>query len=421
MTTSMKRAMLGVAATSALVLLNATPSGAQQAAAHSRWEAWIGCWSAAPNDALIAAPTNAPVVCITPASDIGPEAVDLTTIAAGKIVSADHIDASGRDWSFDNKGCAGSQRATRSADGRRVYLKSTSSCNGIPTSTSAVLSMTPAGEWLDVRSVTAGGGENVRTARYHEIQVPISVPQEIADALKARSIPSTLSARASAGASVDDNAVIEATHAVDQGVVEAWLLERGQKFSKLDARELVKLADAGVPERITDAMIAVSNPTAFAFARGGDPAMAKSDESTSTGQKIYVTMEYDPWRYGYSNSSSLGYLYSPYGYGYGLGNGYGYGYGIGGYGTGYSTGYYPPIVVVNGSNTPDAHGKVIKGRGYTQGPGSSSSGTGYVAPASSGSSSGSTSSGSTGSSASTAPASAPAASTETRTAKPRSP
>lgn len=400
----------------ALLLMTPALATAQQAPARSAWEGWIGCWSAAPNDALIAAPNNAPVVCITPAADVGPDFVDLTTIVAGKAVASDHIDASGREWAYDSKGCTGTQRATRSADGRRVYLKSSSSCNGIPTTTSAVLSMTSAGEWLDVRSVTAGGGENVRTARYHEVTVPIAVPKDIADVLAARDA-SAQAARSAAGAPINIDAVTEAARTVDAGVVEAWLLERGQAFPTLDARALVALSDAGLSPRVTDAMIAVSNPTAFAFARA-EGAVAPLPTGNRTGQVIIATMEYDPWRYGYYNYDRYGYLYAPYNYGSGYGYG-GYGYGSGNYG-GYSTGYSAPIIIVNPSTAADAHGKLIKGRGYTQQGTTSTSGgsTGYVNTqgGSSSSSGSSTSSGSSAGSASTAPAQ-PA--TESRTAKPR--
>ena len=419
---SMKQTTLGVVTVAALVAVASTPSGAQQTTVRSAWEGWIGCWSAAPSDALIAAPANAPVVCITPALDIGPEFVDLTTIVGGKIVSADHIDASGRDWSFDTKGCVGTQRATRSSDGRRVYLKSTASCNGIPTSTSAVLSMTQAGEWLDVRSVTAGGNDLVRTARYHEVTVPISVPKDIADALAARTA-SARSARVAAGAPVGDNAVMEASRAVDAGVVEAWLLERGQAFPLLDARHLVALSDAGVPARVTDAMIAVTNPEAFAFARPDQAPMPLGVDTTSRGGRVIIaTMDYDPWRYGYYGYDRYGYLYSPYNYGYGYGyGGYGYGYGNNS-GYGGTTGYAPAIVIVNGSAAADTHGKLVKGRGYTQGTSTSSGSSGSSGNVSTAgtSASGSSSSG-TGSAAASAPSTTTTqpAQSEARTAHPR--
>ena len=205
------------------------------------------------------------------------------------------------------------------------------------------------------------------------------------------------------------NAVIEATKVSEPAVIEAWLLERGQAFN-FDANALVALADAGVPSRVTDALVAVSNPKAFAVAR---PDGRRNDDSDIVGRRILVPM--DPsygWggRYGYGYGYGLG--YSPYDY---------YGYGsYGRYGPGY---YYPPVVIVSPGTvvggTSSGHGQVIKGRGYTQNETGSSSSSSSARPASSstGSPSSSGSSSSSGTQSST-PAPAPAQ-TETRTAKPR--
>ncbi len=58
---------------------------------------------------------------------------------AGKIVSTQRIDASGAERPVDAKGCTGVQRATWSADERRIYLRSASTCDGLKSTTSAIL------------------------------------------------------------------------------------------------------------------------------------------------------------------------------------------------------------------------------------------------------------------------------------------
>jgi hypothetical protein len=341
-----------------LVALIAGQAGAQQAT--GSWQGWLGCWTAGPAIGGFAPSALAPVVCIAPTADAN--VVDVATISDDKVLSTQRIDASGRELPMEAKGCIGTQRAQWSADGRRVYLKAAATCDGVPRVTSGIIAMSPTGEWLDVQGVAAGSDEGVRVARYRDVGVPSAVPEQIAAALRGRATASQ-SARLAAGATIGSSAVIEASRTVTPAVVEAWLLERGQLFS-LDAQELMRLADAGVPARVTDAMVAVSNPDVFAVARPDGQTAAKSlrgEDDEIVGRRIYVYMDpaYSPYGWGYA----------PYGYGYGYGR-YGYsplGYGGGyGYGSGYyGYGYAPPIIIINPGQA-QARGTAVKGHGYTQ-------------------------------------------------------
>ena len=340
----------------ALVGLAAGAAGAQQPA--GSWQGWLGCWTAGPAIGGMAPSALAPLGCITTTADAN--VVDVVTVSDDKIVSTQRIDASGRELPVETKGCTGTQRAQWSADGRRVYLKATATCDGLARTTSGIIAMSPTGEWLDVQGVSAGSDEGVRVARYRDAGVPSAVPEQVAAALRSRATASQ-GARLLAGATIGSSAVIEASRAVAPAVVQAWLLERGQAFA-LDAAELVRLADAGVPGPVTDAMVAVSNPQVFAVARpeapSRDPRRADDDV---VGRRIYVYMDplYSPYGWGYA----------PYGYGYGYGR-YGYstlGYGNYGYGPGLYgyPGYLPPVVIVNPGQA-QARGHAVKGRGYTQ-------------------------------------------------------
>lgn len=388
------------AAAMLVISFAAVPATAQDVGASGgRWAGWIGCWSAAPADGVsLLTGQSAPLVCITPTSDAN--VVQVATVSRDSVLSTQRVDASGRSQAVEAKGCTGSQRAHWSADERRVYLESSAVCEGVKRTMSGILAFTPSGEWLDVQSLNAGDGEQMRVVRYHDAGIPASLPAEIASALSGRSMASQ-SARLAAGADIGSAAVREAVNNASAGVVEAWLLERGQRFS-LDAHELVSLADAGVPARVTDAMVAVSNPDEFAIAHGEAQLQrpgaltTQRDEETS-GRRVYVTMlpwswGYDPY-YGYGGYYGYGYgrPYYPYGYGY---NGYyGGGYGYPAYGVG------TPIVIVRGSQG-ETHGKLVKGRGYT--PASTAaqpqpSRAPSTSPASSTSGSGSSSSGSSSS------------------------
>ena len=402
-----------------LVAVATTSLSAQEARAGSRWLGWVGCWTASvPGASAFATPAeNGTFVCITPAAQAS-DAIDLTTIGGGKVVSTQRIDASGVERPVDAKGCTGVQRAAWSADERRVYLRSSSTCDGLKSTTSGILSMTSNGEWLDVRGMSSYGSQNVRVARYRDAGIPASVPAEIATALRERSGGADV-ARLRAGASIGATAVIEASRSADSSVVAAWLLEREQRFA-LDAKTLVQLADAGVPGAVTDAMVAVSNPTVFRVARASAPADSLPLETVSSRRRTSaMVVPYDPWLWGTYGLDSYRYGY-PYGYGYGYGySGYGYGYNNGYYG-----GYAPPIIIVNPRDPgAAAAGQMVRGRGYTQPGGSPSTGSTArerpstsqptYTPSSSGSSSSSpSSSGSSGSSS--------GGSSEGRTAKPRS-
>ena len=403
MIVSMKRcvAALGLAAI-------ATTASAQEARVGPKWLGWVGCWTASVPGASTAG--NDGVVCITPSGQ-GGDAADVTTIRDAKVVSTQRIDASGAERPLDAKGCTGTQRASWSADERRIYLRSASTCEGLKSTTSGILSMTATGEWLDVRGVSSYGSEGVRVARYRDAGIPASVPVEIATALRERG-GGIESARIAAGAPIGASGVIEASRAADSTVVAAWLLERDQRFA-LDAKTLVQLAEAGVPGAVTDALVAVSNPGAFRFARASQQTDAITTDAPTTARRVSATaFPYDPWTWG-----SLG-----LDYGYGSRYGYPYGYRYGAYGYGYNNGYYggyaPPIIIVNGDTRAGSTGQMVKGRGYTQTGGSS---TGVArerpssAPSPSPSSSPSSSSGSSSSGSSSG-----GSSSEGRTAKPRS-
>ena len=357
-----------------------------------RWHAWLGCWSAAPADtSRFLSPTPARIVCVAPTTDA--DVVDISAIADGKLVSRDRIDASGRPRTVDVSGCTGSESARWSADQRRVFLQSSVVCEGVRSDMSAVLAINTQGEWLDVRSTAAGGGANIRVARYRDVGIPDGVPQDIATALGERRM-SSLAARLAAGAPVGSSAIIEASHLVDGAIVEEWVRASGQRFVT-DARSLTELADAGVPARVTDAMIAVSNRTVFAerydeeryrYGRGscgfyGCYGRQSTDAwDQGTGQRVYITVvAYDPWGFGYwpfgrrfYDRGFLGYApygYAPYGYApHGYGGGWGYGYGDsyrGRAGSGY---VYPPTIVLHANpGGTEPRGRAERGNGYTQG------------------------------------------------------
>ena len=391
MTIIFRRALVASVTATALSLTAAGTMHAQQysAANAPRWRAWLGCWAAAVDTSRLLSPGSR-VVCVAPTDDAN--IVDVSAFSDGQVLSRDRIDASGRPHVVDVNNCTGTESAQWSDDQRRVFLRSSVVCDGIPRQMTAVLAINQVGDWLDVRSTTAGRETNVRVARYRDVGIPDGVPSDISRPLIDHRM-STLSARIATGARVGTAAIVEAAHMLDAATLEAFTRESGQRFAT-DARTLTELADAGVPARVTDAMIEVSNRTVFSGDRGDEGyrrlprscgiygcygSSATDGWDQGTGQRIYVTVypAYDPWGFGYwpfGRYYARGLLgYAPYGYApYGLAP---YGYGGGGYGFGDNyrgrsvTGYYrPPVIVLHANQGgTESRGRSERGRGYTTG------------------------------------------------------
>ncbi|MGI8546848.1 MAG: hypothetical protein ACR2M1_05860 [Gemmatimonadaceae bacterium] len=304
---------------------------------------------------------------MVPASDAQSSGVDVATVADGKIVARERIDATSQKYARTRDGCNGVESADWSADGRRVYLRSDYTCPGsIRRTSTGVFAISPAGEWVDVEGIATGAGKGVRTLRYDDAGAPAGLPSEIASAISGRAL-AVNAARTADAAPITAANIVEATHKLDPAVVEAWLVDRGQGFS-INARQLIDLADAGVPSNVTDAMVALSYPRSFAVdsaqyaggaVDGASGALGARGYRTGRNVDVFINPSY-PVGYGYSRYGYSPYdRYSPYGY-YSPYSAYGRAYG-GWYGV-------PAVIVLKGNQPTDAQstGRLVKGRGYTQ-------------------------------------------------------
>jgi hypothetical protein len=371
MSTGLRAVATGAFAVAATALLPAASVSAQAPDADPRWQAWLGCWQ--PVDTPAAAAAAAPsasaagqLVCVTPAA--GGSAVDVVSVADGKVTARERVDATAQRHETTKDGCAGWESAEWSARGARVYLRSEYVCpGGVQRKSSGLLAVSPDGEWLDVHSVAAGASTGVRVVRYREASASAELPAELSAALQGRAL-AVSTARAAAAAPLATGDVVEAVRHVEVPVVEAWLAERGQGFA-VDGKRLVELADAGVPGRVIDMMVALSYPRVFAV----DPASRQGE--------LRTTVDSGRRAQGYATEGRLGpvvfvdrYGYSPYGWSaYSPYGGYLYGYGRG-------YGWYPgggPVIVIrdpNGGGQPARRGRAVNGRGYTRGDGASGTG-----------------------------------------------
>jgi hypothetical protein len=389
---------------------------AQQPQMDPRWEAWLGCWSAVEGSAPT--PTGrVPTVCVVPAG----HGVDVLTVVDTSVVTRDHIDALAARHEVSRESCTGWGTDAWSAEGDRLYRQSEYTCPGdVKRTASEVFAITPDWDWLDVQGLSARGEMGVRTIRYRSAAVPA-----VAEITTALASHVSGAARAMAAMPPRPADVVEAARKANPAVVEAWLAEEGEPFP-LNGRQLEALADSGVPPRVIDIMVALTYPNVFTVAAPS----ARAALTTAAARRppapdtMYAYRQpyglyaapypwgwdyYSPWSwslYGYYSP----FYYSPYGqfapYYYG-------GYGYGGYG-GYYYGGGTIIVQTGGSgsgNPPPPHGRIVKGKGYEYGQGSSqprsagntgretssssgsssSGGSSSAAPRSSGSSSGSSS------------------------------
>jgi len=253
------------------------------------------------------------------------------------------------------------------------------------------MAFTSQNQWVDVRSLDVDGETVAWVQHYRLLGMDRLLEEGVSDPSEGLGM-AVRTARMVAARAIDLGHVEEAVTRIDEKAVETWVAALGGRFD-LDADDLERLADNGVPEGVIDVVVAVSYPRSFAVEATGSIETAGA-RTAYRGYRGY--MAYNPF---FGPRAYASYGYSPFGY-YGSGYGYGYGYGPGYYG-GYG-GYGPVVVVV----TPRySGGRVYNGRGYSSGgsasggtarPRSGSSQPSYSTGGSSVGSSGGSSSGSTG-------------------------
>ena len=409
--------------------LFASVAAAQTPTAGPRWSAYAGCWEPLAGEGQTL-PASTPRVCVVPSSAVG---ADLISVVDNKITDRMHIEADGAHHDVKQQGCAGWESAAWSSDGRRLYFNSDQKCDavdaagraitvdvvaaGLQRKASGIFAVGADGRWTNIVNVSASGGHGLRVLRYAPVPIDTTYPAEIFSALGNRDLFFS-TARIAARSSITLDDVIDASKSLEPAVVDAWLAASEQKFD-LDAKGLVRLADAGVAPETIDVMVAVSNPGVFAVASNGGGVstsaleMARQPNRGSRNECLSPVM--DPWgyndysgcdpyrRYGFYGARGYGYdpFYDLYGSRYGYG--YGYGYGYNGY-NGYNYGYNgtPVVIIVRGSaNDPQAkHGHMTKNGYVIDSPSTASSAAARQASTRSSSGSGSTTSSSSGSSSS---------------------
>jgi hypothetical protein len=340
----------------AALLVAPTASNAAAAPAQAGdWTAWYGCWrpvDTTNGDALI---------CVLPGD--GPTAVRMATVENGEITDETVVRADGVARPLEEGGCAGTESAFFSADGRRIFTRAELACSGLGRISTGMLAMVSEAEWVDAQALTVNGQHAARTIRYRAADAS-ELPTWLATVLPQGRDLAQETARLDASMPLDVDAVAEASRHVAAPALEALLAERGHGFG-LDAKKLVQLRDLGVPTSTIDVMIALSYPAKFAV----EPAQYDTDRGAVDLDREYAAARADDCYESYSRVRMYDCYDSRFGYGYGYGYGYRnrYGYGYDPYRWNY--GSTPVVVIVRpdeGDGDPRTGGAVVKGRGYTR-------------------------------------------------------
>lgn len=257
-------AMAVVALAGAAVLaISPAPAAARQATTDARWLPWIGCWEALLDETegmQASAEEPSGLVCVRP-SGYG-DGVHVTAFTAEDVVYDRELFADGAPRHFAEGGCSGWEQMRWSEDGKRLYTRSDLECGpGLRRESTGVLAILPGGEWLDVQVVRVGEDHAMRIRRYGAVADHIVRAEGIESPGRDLAL-AIATARAAAASPLTPADVADAARHVDVEVVEAMLLEQGTGFD-LDGAALAELADAGVPERITDLMLALTYPDRF--------------------------------------------------------------------------------------------------------------------------------------------------------------
>jgi hypothetical protein len=331
-------------------LLLVTGPGVSAQTVDGRWLPWLGCW--APSEAI----QEVDLLCLRPADQ--PGAVEAVRVSDGAVQSREVLFADSERHVTDREGCQGWEEGTFSRDQRRVFTRFEHVCEGgREQEGGAIMALSSPTEWLDVRVMGIEGERTAWVQRYALVDQETAEAAGFGDILTPEQAWAARSARMVAAASMDVDDVIEASAAVPPEAVAALVATRADPLD-LNAAEVVRMADAGVPDDVIDVAVAVSFPDRFALAAAG-PEQVEQERAYRGYRTFMSPFGFDPF-------------YMPWSlrYGYGYGYGFGYGYPLGGWYGGY--GYRPTVVVVDRADRD--HGRVIRGRGYTRSRGSVGSG-----------------------------------------------
>lgn len=268
----------------------------------SRWRHFVGCWVPPQSDGR---PT---LVCIIPTEK--ESAVELLTVVADSIVERESIDAAGPPRPFQRDGCTGAQSTRFGTPAHTFLMRAHFTCDrNAPQSTSSIVSLNASGDLSRVEGITTASYRAVRTTAYRPVLDPAVIPASIVARLRTAGIDTPRTASRHALVPAD---VIDAAAFVDGHVVEAWLADRRESM-RFSVSDLKRMRQANVPAGAIDMMIALADTSTFRIAQvtqrarqASDPAGGGQWLGTSAGSGFfpsYAMMLYPGTRaYGWNSA-----------------------------------------------------------------------------------------------------------------------
>src|SRR5689334_5731023 len=278
--------------------LGAVVASSASAQVDTRWRAWTGCWSLAPEMTQLGGKST---VCVVPTDKAS--AVEILTIVSGQVTDRTRVDADGQPHTSTRDGCTSTETARWSPGGTRVYISESMKCGDTPERRgSGIMSFTQQYSWLDVRGISAGAASGVAVAKYDIVSDPAGLPEEGVRAINSRGTGANNSTlAASAPMTLADIAEVATT--TDSGVAATWLMERTKNvILSLDAKQLVALADQGAPSSVIDVLVALSHPRVFALNTGGPSVREQPKQASSSNLDNSYWRRYPRYYGGYSSA-----------------------------------------------------------------------------------------------------------------------
>jgi hypothetical protein len=243
------------------------------------------------------------MACVVPSTTIA-GSVDLVVFDSANVSTRSAVPLPGTRIAKSIDGCAGTETSTWMPDDRRLLLQAELACGrGARRLETGLMTMSSAGEWMQVQHLDVGGNSatSVMTLRY--------VVDSLGEwaRLGASAAPSTPSLRLAIGAPLLNSDVLAVAKRAPAALTEAWLTETRQPFT-VNGKDLVRLADGGMPSRVIDLMIAISNPETFAV-------RTPSGEGRRAANTDVITGGFDNMRSVGACGRMLDFCYGPGGMG----------------------------------------------------------------------------------------------------------
>jgi hypothetical protein len=263
-----------------------------------------------------------------------------------------------------------------SEDGRRAFTTTEFTCESGETRTgTGVMAVLAPNRWADVRALDVDGEKVAWVQEYQLATLERMAEEGVTDPSQGQ-LGQIRARRVAASSVITLDDVQEAIERVDAKAVETWIVVQRDILEPTSA-DLIALADAGVPDAVIDAVVAVSHPDRFMAATSAP--IDEYDTEARRPMRYRGYMAFDPFwggpAFGYGGGYRYGYGYSGFGY-----PGYDYGYG-----SGYGYGYYgarPGVIIIDRQR--NSGGRVYNGRGYRRGDSGSSGGAAQPRSGSSG-------------------------------------